>query len=89
LQKWGGRIRPSAVGILTSENLKFYESDLGISGMVASDKPRFLAIGYFYITDLVEYNKAIAANTNALVNDFKNYTNVQPVIQISEVKQVK
>ena len=78
---------PMVAGFI-GKNLKFYEIDKGISGRTSADKPPFLAIGYFYITDVAEYNKAIAQNRDAVVNDFKNYTNVQPVVQISEIKQV-
>lgn len=78
---------PMVAGFI-GKNLKFYEIDKGLSGRTASDKPPFLAIGYFYITDIAEYNKAIAQNIEVLRNDFKNYTNVQPVVQISEVRQV-
>jgi hypothetical protein len=46
------------------------------------------AIGYFYVIDVAEYNKAIAQNRDIVINDIKNYTNIQPVIQISEIKQV-
>lgn len=78
---------PMVAGFL-GKNLKFYEIDKGISGRTANDKVPFLAIGYFYVTDIAEYNKAIAQNRDTIVSDFKNYTNVQPIIQISEVKQV-
>jgi len=47
-----------------------------------------VAIGYFYISDVAEYNKAIGQNRDAVVSDFKNYTNIQPVVQISEIKQL-
>jgi len=78
---------PMVAGFI-GKNLKFYEIDKGISGRTPTDKAPFLAIGYFYITDVAEYGKVIAQNRDAIVSDFKNYTNVQPVIQISEVKQV-
>jgi uncharacterized protein (TIGR02118 family) len=78
---------PMVAGFI-GKNLKFYEIDKGISGRTPTDKVPFLAIGYFYITDVAEYNKAIAQNRDAVVNDFKNYTNVQPVVQISEIKQL-
>ena len=78
---------PMVAGFIGA-NLKFYEIDKGLSGRTAADKAPFLAIGYFYISDINEYNKAIAANRDAIVSDFKNYTNVQPQIQVSEVKQV-
>ena len=70
------------------KNLKYYEIDKGIAGRTPNDKVPFVAIGYFYITDVAEYNKAIAQNRDAVINDIKNYTNIQPVVQISEVKQV-
>ena len=78
---------PMVAGFL-GKNLKFYEIDKGISGRTPNDKAPFAAIGYFYITDVAEYNKAIAQNRDAVVSDFKNYTNIQPVVQISEIKQV-
>jgi uncharacterized protein (TIGR02118 family) len=78
---------PMVAGFL-GRNLKYYEIDKGIAGRTPNDKVPFLAIGYFYVADTAEYNKAIAQNVNAIVSDFKNYTNIQPVIQISEIKQV-
>ena len=77
------------VAALLGNNLNFYEIDKGVSGRMPGDKPPFLAIGYFYINDVAEYNKDIAQNRDAIVADFKNYTNIQPVIQISEVRQMK
>ena len=79
---------PMVAGFL-GKNLKFYEIDKGIAGRTPDDKVPFVAIGYFYITDVAEYNKAIAKNRDAVINDFKNYTNIQPVIQISEVKRLE
>ena len=70
------------------KNLKFYEIDKGIAGRTPNDKVPFVAIGYFYIYDVADYNKAIAQNRDAVVSDFKNYTNIQPVILISEIRQL-
>jgi uncharacterized protein (TIGR02118 family) len=78
---------PMVAGFL-GKNLKFYEIDNGIAGRTPTDKVPFLAIGYFYINDVVEYSKAIAQNRDAVISDFKNYTNIQPVVQISEVKTI-
>lgn len=76
------------VASFLGDNLKFYEIDKGISGRTSNDKPPYAAVGYFYIDNIAEYGKAIAENRDAVVNDFKNYTNIQPVVQISEIKQV-
>ena len=78
---------PMVAGFL-SKNLKFYEIDKGIAGRTPTDKVPYLAVGYFYIKDVAEYNKAIGKNIDAIINDFKNYTNIQPIIQISEIKQL-
>lgn len=78
---------PMVAGFL-GENLQFYEIDKGIAGRTPADKIPYLAIGYFYVKDVAEYNKAIGENRDAVINDFKNYTNIQPIIQISEVKYI-
>ena len=78
---------PMVAGFL-GKNLKFYEIDKGISGRTPNDKPLYVVIGYFYCYDAAEYGKAIAQNRDAVVNDFKNYTNIQPVVQISQIKQL-
>jgi uncharacterized protein (TIGR02118 family) len=78
---------PMVAGFL-GNNLKFYEIDKGIAGRTPSDKVPYLAIGYFYIRDTAGYNKAIGQNREAILNDFKNYTNIQPIIQISEVRHI-
>ncbi len=78
---------PMVAGLL-GKNLSFYEIDKGIAGRTPNEKVPYLAVGYFYVKDVAEYNKAIAPNRDAIVNDFKNYTNIQPVIQISEVRYI-
>ena len=78
---------PMVAGFL-GKNLKFYEIDKGIAGRTPNDKVPFVAIGYFYIKDVAEYKKAIAQNRDAVISDFKNYTNIQPVVQISEIKHL-
>ena len=79
---------PMVAGFIGS-NLKFYEIDKGVAGRTPADKIPYLAVGYFYIIDVAAYNKAIAQNRESILGDFKNYTNIQPVILISEIKQVQ
>lgn len=78
---------PMVAGLL-GDNLKYYEIDKGLTGRTASDKHPFLAIGHFYIKDIAAYNAAIAQNRDKVIGDIKNYTNIQPVILISEVKKI-
>ncbi len=79
---------PMVAGFL-GKNLRYYEIDQGISGRTPNDEAPFVAIGYFYIDDVAEYGQAIAQNREAVVSDFQNYTNIQPVVQISEIKRVE
>ena len=78
---------PMVAGLL-GKNLKFYQIDKGIAGRTTNDKVPFVATGYFYVENVAEYNKAIAQNRDAVISDFKNYTNIQPVVQVSEIKQL-
>jgi uncharacterized protein (TIGR02118 family) len=56
---------------------------------VASDIPNqslpYMPIGIFYVKSLSDYQAAIGPNRDAIRADFPNYTNVLPVILISEV----
>jgi len=79
---------PMMAGLL-GKNLKFYEIDKGIAGRTPNDPVPFVAIGYFYCYDVAEYNKVIGQNIAAILEDIKKYTNIQPTIQISEIKQLK
>jgi len=76
------------VASFLGENLKFYEIDKGIAGRTANDTMPYVAVGYFYVSEIADYNKAIGQNIDVIRNDFKNYTNIKPVIQISEVAQI-
>ena len=78
---------PMVAGFL-GKNLKFYEIDKGIAGRTPNDKAPFLAVGYFYINDVAEYNKVIGQNIDAIRKDIAKYTNIQPTIQISEIRQL-
>ena len=79
---------PMMAGLL-GKNLSFYEIDKGIAGRTPGDKVPFVAIGYFYINDVAEYNKVIGENITAIRADIAKYTNIQPTIQISEIRQLR
>lgn len=76
---------PMVAGFL-GDNLVSYEIDKGLSGRTPDEKVPFLAIGYFYVNSIEQYNMAIGQHRDAIVDDFKNYTNVLPLIQISEIQ---
>jgi len=73
------------VAELLGDALKSLAIDKGISGRTPEDPSPYLAIGYLYFDELSAYQDAFAPHAAQIVNDIPNYTNVQPVIQISEV----
>ena len=66
-------------------NLVKYTIKKGLSSGIPNQPLPFLAIGIFYVKRLSEYQAAIAPNRDAIRADFVNYTNVTPVILVSEV----
>ena len=78
------RHMPMVAGFLGS-NLVKYTIEKGLSSGNPNQPLPFMAIGTFYVKSLSEYQAAIAPNIDAIRADFANYTNVAPVIWVSEV----
>lgn len=70
---------------LLGDNLVRYTIDKGVSSGAPNAPLPFMAIGSFYVKSVSEYQAAIVPNIEAIRADFPKYTNVAPVIQISEV----
>ena len=66
-------------------NLVKYTIEKGIASGIPNQPLPFMAIGTFYIKSLSDYQAAIAPNRDAIRADFPNYTNISPVILVSEV----
>lgn len=64
--------------------LKGIVVDQGI-GQPGSPAP-FLAMGHLVFDSMVDLQSALDAHGPKLMADIPNYTNVQPTIQISEIK---
>lgn len=66
-------------------NLVKYTIEKGIASGIPNQPLPFMAIGTFYIKSLSDYQTAIAPNRDTIRADFPNYTNISPVILVSEV----
>ena len=75
---------PMVAGFL-GLNLVKYTIEKGVAGGIPNMQLPFIAIGSFYVKDLNAYKTAIEPNRDAIRSDFPNYTNITPVILISEV----
>ena len=73
------------VASLLGDSLKLFQIDKGIGGRTPDDPIPYLAIGYLYFDKLSAYQNSFRPNAEKIRNDIPNYTNIQPVVQISEV----
>ena len=75
---------PMVAGFLGA-NLVKYTIEKGVASGIPNQPLPYMAIGTFYVKNLAEYQAATAPNRDAIRADFANYTNVAPVILVSEV----
>ena len=73
------------VASLLGDSLKMFEIDKGLSGRTPADATPYVAIGYLYFDKLSAYQNSFKPHAEKIRGDIANYTNIQPVIQISEV----
>jgi uncharacterized protein (TIGR02118 family) len=66
-------------------NLVKYTIEKGVASGIPNTPLPYMAIGSFYVKSLADYQAAIGPNIAAIRSDFANYTNIAPVILVSEV----
>ncbi|MDO1447020.1 EthD family reductase [Rhodocytophaga aerolata] len=75
---------PMVAGFLGS-NLVKYTIEKGLSNGMPNQPLPYVAIGTFYVKSLSDYQAAIGPHREAIRADFANYTNIIPIILVSEV----
>jgi uncharacterized protein (TIGR02118 family) len=75
---------PMVAGFLGA-NLVKYTIEKGLASGIPNQPLPYMAIGTFYVKNLDEYQAAIGPKRDSIRADFGNYTNVVPVILVSEV----
>jgi uncharacterized protein (TIGR02118 family) len=58
----------------------------GLGGVAPGAPPTYAAMGHLYFDSVAEFQAAFGPHTETIMADIPNYTNIQPVIQVSEVK---
>jgi uncharacterized protein (TIGR02118 family) len=84
MQYYETKHMPMVAGFLGSNLIK-YTIEKGLASGIPNQPLPFMAIGTFYVKSLSDYQAAIAPNRDAIRADFSNYTNITPVILVSEV----
>jgi len=75
------------VSDLLGEPLKSVSVDAGIAGGAPGMDVPFVAIGHLTFESVEAFQLAFGPNAKQILADLPNYTNLQPQIQISEIKR--
>jgi uncharacterized protein (TIGR02118 family) len=60
--------------------------DQGLAGGAPGTSPTYVAMGHLYFDSLEALQTAFAAHAAEIMADIPNYTDISPVMQISEIK---
>lgn len=60
--------------------------DQGLGGPEPGSPPAYLAMGHLLFDSVEAFQQSFRPHASQLLGDIPNFTNVQPTIQISEVK---
>jgi len=71
---------------LLAPRLKGVAVEEGISGIQPGSSAPYVAMGHLVFDSVADYQAGFAPHAQTIVGDIPNYTNSQPVIQISEIK---
>lgn len=71
---------------LVGSALKSMAVEQGVGGSEPGSPPRYLAMGHLYFDSIETFQSSFGSKAPEIIADVPNYTNLQPIIQISEVK---
>jgi uncharacterized protein (TIGR02118 family) len=57
----------------------------GVAGGAPGERPPFVAVGYLFFASVDDFQAAFGPHAAEIMGDIPNYTDIQPVIQISDV----
>ncbi len=66
--------------------LKRMAVDHGLAGGAPGSAPPYAAIGHLYFDSVEAFQAAFGPHAKEIMADIPNYTDVQPAVQVSEVK---
>jgi uncharacterized protein (TIGR02118 family) len=75
---------PLALDLLKGNGMTHYEIDRGLGGGAPGSPPPYLCMGRLYFETLVGFEQGLAQHGPKLLADIPNYTNAEPVLQVSE-----
>ncbi|HWE83839.1 MAG TPA: EthD family reductase [Terracidiphilus sp.] len=76
---------PLAIGLLGAA-VKAVSVEIGLYGGMPGQAPPFMAICAFTCESVDAFTAAFLPNADVLQGDIPNYTDIAPVIQVSEIR---
>lgn len=76
---------PMVQGLLESMGMQKGEAEKGVSSADPSQPAPFVAVGHLFFETTDQVHAAFATHGREIMGDIKNYTDIQPTFQISEV----
>lgn len=73
------------VGELLGDNLKGATVEKGLGGGAPGSPAPFAGMGNMYFDSVEDFGKAFGPHAEKIMGDLPNFTNIEPVIQVSEV----
>lgn len=70
---------------LLGASCKKVEVEKGLSGQTPGSAPAYIVIGYLYFDSIEGFQNSFGPNANEIINDVPNFTDIIPVMQISEL----
>jgi len=58
----------------------------GLGGPEPGSRPTYIAMGHLYLDSVQAFQTAFGPQAEEIARDIPNYTDIQPILQISEVK---
>jgi uncharacterized protein (TIGR02118 family) len=75
---------PLVAGLL-GDALKGVTVEKGLAGATPDSPASYIAMGNMYFNSMEEFGKAFGPNAQKIISDMPNFTNSQPIVQVSEV----
>lgn len=64
---------------------KYYTVDKGMAGGTPGSKPTYVGMCHIFADSVESFNAGFGPHAKEILGDIPNYTDLQPVMQISEV----
>lgn len=81
---------PMSIGLLSgAEGFKGVSVERGVDIEEPKIESSYVAMCHYYFDSLEDFIAAFAPHAEELQGDIANYTNIEPIIQINEVKIAK